>query len=258
MITSQMMNFTNHQLIWVGVAIGWSVFGTISKGADIAVSLSEVLERYRMANGDDAYEQKNSIRISGRMIMQEATSQMTLIKKRPNLKRIVLSTGGRVMAITYDGKEAWIEVSFQSQRVVQDMEEPALSEFIEDDDFDGPLIGELPEGSHLFLLETVQIDGEDHYQVELLDGRSRKLIYLDVSNMRDTRTEIFYPDEPDRLKEAIHFSEHQNFEGIWIATVVEKYVAGRLESTFEIDDVAFNSGIFNEYFTRPDAGTVNE
>lgn len=229
-------------------------------GRQLLTTPEAVLNAYIDANGGmDLVMNIRSVRLTGSVTEDGATYDIVLVKKRPNMRKIIMRYQGRRITLGFDGTTAWREVTGPGGRHYATIEGEAYDAFVEESQFDGPLVDWEKRGNKVKLLRTEEMGRTDAYVIEVIQANGKQSeIWIESQTMQEVKT-ISYRPGPDGTMVKIEtlMSDYRKFDGIWMALTVERFVDGKSVSLMKITDLNTNFGVFDSYFTPPAEPTTD-
>ncbi len=211
-------------------------------------NLKDLLERYVNAQSSPEHIQKiNSMRIIGEIIEGDQTLRFVQIKRTPNLSRVSLEQGHNSIATFTNGEQTWriINDGPEAYRLTGDEAARARAS--------GRIFNALwtdrNKPDALKMLSDEPLDGKRHHRVQALNANGAEEIYwLDPETYLETQLVVY---EPNGREVVTRFSDYRKVRWIHVPFHVEVYVNGELKSTFEIEKIEINIGVFESYFAPP-------
>ncbi|MEX0326028.1 MAG: hypothetical protein AB3N33_08080 [Puniceicoccaceae bacterium] len=217
-----------------------------------SVSLDYVLDRYVEGMGGRASLQKiKSVRISGNVTYPDGTSHaITVLKKKPNLVRIVLDTGTLRVIQAYDGQDAWFARELGADQMIDRMRGAIEEGFIRDAPLEGVLLNAYGANAVLELGEDIEIAQVPCHQIiaTFPDG-ARSIHCIDKEEFNERR--IYQFDPNGKLLAELVPSEFELFDGVLFSMQTTRINDGEVLSTITVDEVQINMGILNAAFAPP-------
>lgn len=216
-------------------------------------SLEEILGGILEANGGaDAIQQANTLRVVGQIETDDIIYDFILLKKRPNLMRITLRHLGRVVESGYDGQTAWRQTRVGQESQVEILDPTESMGFLEDLDFDGPLIGDVGKGKARRAGEPGRIDRVLYYKVIVSSRDTETTHYIDSRTFREHKTISRRTDEDGEVRETVSaYSEYHRVGPIWLAYRIDRTHSDGREEIIRVTDAQLNPGIFDSAFAVP-------
>src|SRR5881396_4261155 len=140
--------------------------------------------------GADALNALQSLRLSGKMLVQQGQIQLTYVqtKKRPGEVRTEGTLQGMTQIEAYDGKEGWKISPFQGRKDPEKMSADDVKSLMEDAEIDGPLVDWKAKGSVVDYLGTEDVDGTPAYKVKVVRKNGDvNFVYLDPDHFLKIR-----------------------------------------------------------------------
>lgn len=218
-------------------------------------TLQDVLDAVVDANGGkESLESVTNGRFSGRIESAEESYEFLLLKRRPNLMRSRMMNPIRAIETGFDGTTAWRRLEYRGYDQVTEVKEPEVLRNIRlEADFDGPLIGELPEGVTRELVGIERIDRIDYFLIRITSFRSTDLHYIDSRIFRELKVISERPGpDGEPVREVTWFEDNRKHSGVWIAHRVRKERADGSVETVLIENVDINPGILRFSFRMPE------
>lgn len=219
---------------------------------DLITDLDTLRARYAAENGgEEGIEKARSMRLTGVLENSDGVFDLTIVRKRPNLKLDVLRNGQVTVRRGYDGAQGWTHVHMDGRDQLSLMDQGALQDYLLDADFDGPLVGDTLPSVSLKLVGTERVDRDLHYVVEEVRPQLQRRLYIDVRTLRQTRiVSTSLRDGQEVVAEERH-SDFRRVANIWVPMTVERYEGDTRVARFNLSEVEFDVGIFDSFFSPP-------
>lgn len=222
-----------------------------------AVPLPTLLARYATASGP--FEQIRSRRVAMKVtgIMPEAIPVVTE-HLRPNLLRKEVTLAGAVQVTATDGTRPWRIDPFASRDgKPTDVPAAELVDFLEETDFDGPLVGAAAKGIVLEYAgpKVVPVRGVSTpvhaVNVRWPNGRTAT-VHLDAKSYREVLRTQRRPAMGREVAMTITPSDYRVVQGVPVPYLVEIMPEGSPQPIrLQLDGVEFNVTIDRARFRRP-------
>jgi len=215
--------------------------------------IEDVLARYLAVNGGlKEIEKIKSIKIEGIGFEGSASYYFVMIKKRPNLARLIIKSGHTQIHMGYDGRQAWRRVVYRRQDNVTPLEDEDAGEFIAEANFDSLLIQYMADITSLKLEGMEKVGCRYCYKVvQDTDSGEHVEIYLDVFTFQELLHKKVTVVDGVTQESATYFRKIKKIGDIWIAHEMETYVDGVQLSRILIRTVTLGVGVFDMYFNAP-------
>ncbi|NDV63498.1 outer membrane lipoprotein-sorting protein [Puniceicoccales bacterium CK1056] len=211
-----------------------------------------VLERYiESMGGRAALEEIRSVRLSGEIIYSNGVSDaITVLKKKPNLVRVILDKGQVRFVQAYDGKVAWYARESGRNSFHDRMRGQFMKNFIRQAPLENVLVNYTETDAEIELGEDVEIAGFPCYKViaRFPDGSSM-VHHIEKKTFLERRI-LEYDQEGTLLSELIPAS-FESIEGVTFARKISRISEGKTLSTLTLDEIQVNAGILNTVFSPP-------
>ena len=109
----------------------------------------------------------NTVRMSGKLYVQNFYAAVEVEKKRGGLIRQSFTLQGMTQVQAYDGSSGWQISPFQGRRDPEGMGEDDTRDLVEDADIDGPLVDYQAKGNKVEYLGHATVDGDDAYELKV-------------------------------------------------------------------------------------------
>ena len=215
-------------------------------------NINYVLDRYLDAMGGRAnLEKVLSTRLSGTLKYPDgAQYQITVLKKRPNLSRIVLDTKTVRFIQAYNGKYAWFSQESGNKAIYERMSGKMAEDFIRDAPLENYLVDPYSTGVVVALGPDVQLPGTPCFQIVSTFPDGAKVIhYVDKKEYIERR--IIHLDAAGvQLNEMIP-GKFETIDGVLFAMQMVQMKDGKVVSTLELDQIETNLGVLDSTFDPP-------
>ena len=242
----------------IALLITW-ILATSPLMAQEGAQLDEILAGVLEANGGpDQIESARTLRVVGKIEAGDIHYDFILLKKRPDKVRVTLRHMGRVIDSGHDGKQAWRQTRYGNRSEVEILSPDEASTMLNELTFDGPLIGEAPEGSRRYLDGEERIDRVIYYKVVVESATTRSTHYIDSRTYRELKTvsERTLEDGSVRVTTS-NYSEYNRLGSIWLAHRIERVQSDGSSEIIRVEDAQLNPGIFDSAFAIPRASTTD-
>lgn len=196
-------------------------------------------------------EALESIRISGEITSRSnpTPTRMVLLKKRPNMMRLIVFIGNAQLIQTTNGQDAW-EIFSGQRRSSRWMEEPARSRFIYDARIFNAIL-DYPQHLDYLTYEGVQKVGPADCHVFYQFGPDDQFYryYIDAKDYVERRI-VQYDGQGNEVSVTIP-SDYRYEGGLLFAFKTITRLASGEESVFEIERVEINPGLLDAAFAPP-------
>jgi outer membrane lipoprotein-sorting protein len=215
-------------------------------------SVEYVLDRYIEAMGGRAsLEGIKSVRLSGKIRYPSGLEHsITVLKKKPDLVRVVLDTGTVRFIQAYDGKQAWFSRQAGRNAFYDRMRGNLAAGFLREAPLENVLVNPRDTGAKIYLGEDVQVARVSCYQViaDFPDG-SRIIHYIEKETFLERR--ILEYNEKGELVGDLIPSKFETFQSVLFALQILRMKDGKVVSNLQLEDVEINVGILDTPFTPP-------
>lgn len=218
----------------------------------IEPAVANVLRNYYERNFTDAdtWAAVESLRFDGTLHLGENALPYSAFKKKPDLYRIVLSTGPRhELVMAYDGRTVW-QLNTRQSALAAPMISGEARNFIRDATTGGRLLYPGIPGKTIELVGTTLIDNRRAYELRttLPDGQVIRS-FLDMASFAEVQQITI-----NNVTGKEELTRHSNFrmvEGIRIPFTSTLFVDGEQIHQSRIDEVRVNQGVISWMFDMP-------
>ena len=183
-------------------------------------------------------------------------SNFRLYRKSPNKMRVQLSSSGIRRNVIYNGEQGWHQI-FQKngKRKITEIEGETLSKLSDSSAFNTLLYSLENYLTDLTVIEFSSIRGRPCVRIDIADDSlisKYKSIWVDLEHYQELK--ITLKEEIDSVTgkpilSEVYYSEHKKVDGCYVAHKSEHYSDGILTKVTNINQVEFNEGLFDYFFT---------
>lgn len=216
-------------------------------------TIEDVMAAFVEANGgEEGVSKVRSIRARGTITIAGKKRELTLLRKRPNLKRITLHMGNMLVHRGFDGEVSWRLLEAEDGRRQLSILEGEEKERFENDQ------------SILGLLFLTEEDGVEHtlsgveyvgripaYVVDSSYLGDERRAFLDARTFRVLKFE-YTAGEDNESMVVESLSEYTRAGSVWVARRSERLTDGKLSGVIELDRIEVNNGLFETIFSVPE------
>ncbi len=216
-------------------------------------SLEEVLQAILEANGGkETVEGLTNVRLLGELIQDGESSEFVILKKRPNKARMRIFMPNGSIESGFNGSIGWRRHERGGHDKVIPMDESNLAAARRYADFDGPLVGPVPEVMTRKLVGVERIDRVDYFVIEVIYPDSKSLHYIDSRTYRERKSISTVTDDKGQVSEVVsHYSDLKKHAGIWVSHHLERKSSNGSIETILVHQVDMNPGILDMVFEMP-------
>jgi hypothetical protein len=215
--------------------------------------ITYVLERYiETMGGRAALEKIRSVRLSGKVTYTNGSSDaITVLKKKPDLVRVVLDKGQLRFVQAYDGKVAWYSRESGRYSFYDRMRGEMAENFIREAPLENVLVNYTETDADIELGEDVEIAGVPCYKVIARFPNGSQMVHHIEKTTYLERRILEYDKDGELISELIPGS-FEIIEGVSFARKISRISEGKTISTLFLDDIKTNVGILNTAFSPPE------
>ncbi len=217
-------------------------------------SLEQIMEGYlQLHGGAENIRMVKSLKSSGVFTQGEDTIDFVIIKKRPNLLRVIYEQPRRKIVNGYDGELAWQYVESKVNFLAESrlLQGSAAESLQNDSRFDNPLIQLDGNWDNYRFNGQTTYQGTTYYEIQLETGSlsNDKIILLETNTLLDT---IHIDRDNQTGEETITiFSDHKPVQGVHLPFSIQRVKAGTLIWSISLSNIQINLGIPNSLFQVP-------
>ena len=212
-----------------------------------------VAKNIEAKGGGSALRGLETLRISGKMLVQEGQIQLTFmqVKKRPDDVRTEASLQGLTQIEAYDGKEGWKVSPFFGRRDPERMSADDVKALVEDAEMDGPLVDWQAKGNTVEYLGTEDVDGTPAHKLKVTRKNGDvSFVYLDPDHFLEIRiiTQRTRHGAYEELETDL--GDYEKAGGVFVPTSIEfgrkgapdkqRIIIDKVEANVPVDDTIFH------------------
>jgi outer membrane lipoprotein-sorting protein len=195
-----------------------------------------------------------ALRLSGRVGLGPGLEAPFVLElKRPNRIRLEFHLQGMTGIEASDGRTSWTVMPFGGSKDPQPMPAEEAEQFLEQADFDGPLVDSGQKGHTVEYVGKEQVEGSDTFKLKvILRNGGIRYLFLDPDSFLEIRVE---GRRLVRGAETEFYSSRGDYrlvEGLMVAHAIENGQRGGPErQTITIEKVELNPSIDDGRFVMP-------
>lgn len=216
------------------------------------LSAEQIIDRYVDAmGGRAALSEIRSVRLTCLIEYPDGTSNnLVVLKRKPNLSRIVIENPTRRIIQAYDGEVAWIGRQDASGSAYFPMAEPMRSQFIREATLESPLVSPHFADAQFERIADTEYLGRPFFRIKVtFPEGDYTVFYIDHRDFLERRI-LEYSPEGELIAELVP-SDFQKFDGVLFAMRVIRIIEGETVSALTIRAVEVNIGILEGAFSPP-------
>jgi outer membrane lipoprotein-sorting protein len=174
-----------------------------------------------------------------------------MVGKRPDHVRMEFVVQGMTGIQAYDGKTAWTSMPFMGKKDPEVMPPEDAKAFIEQADFDGPLMDYKEKGHTIELAGKEQVEGADAYKLKVtLKNGEVRYYYLDAETYLEVKVEAKRMVRGSEVEGESYMGDYKDVGGLMMAHSIEsgmkgapqrqKLVLEKIELNPDLDDTLFS------------------
>jgi hypothetical protein len=194
------------------------------------------------------------LRAEGRTFINKEVVPFTMIAQRPNRLRVESFTPQHRITQGYDGSgKPWVMQGDAPDGTVRDMTPGEAKDFINNADFDGPLVNFEAKGYSVDYAGEEKVEGKPAYKLLLMNKRDDVFfLWLDQESMEIVKRSVFRVFNNQRVAVDTFFKEYRPVAGVMQPHRVETVANGKTVYVMLIDKLEANPAeISAKLFVRP-------
>jgi len=212
-----------------------------------------VAENVGAKGGADALRALQSIRLNGKMLVNEGQIQLAYAetKKRPDEVRTETTLQGMTAVEAYDGKAGWRISPFQGRKDPERMSADDVKPLMEDAEIDGPLVNWKEKGSTLEYVGREDVDGTSAYKIKVVRKNGDvNFVYLDPDHFLEIRILSQRVRHGAQEETETDVGDYEKIGGVFLPFSIEsgrkgdsdkqKVVIEKAEANVPVDDAIFH------------------
>lgn len=246
------MKYLSNRFIFLILALGACT--PVVQAEESLPSLYDLYREFMDQNGGQKnMNSLNSVIVRGHIDQDGQVLNFRLYRKRPNKMRITVKLEDLEISTVFDGKQAWREVTNDSDLVaLTRIEGEELASIKKDSIFDSPFYGAFEQREWITVAGIEDVNGKEAIRLDFDpkgDFGFRHLWlsmdhYQEVKMLRDFNSKDPGPKED----EAIYYQGFERINGVYWAKLMRHFVDGELSKEVFVDDLMTNAGVFDYYF----------
>jgi len=212
-----------------------------------------VAKNIEAKGGATALHDLQSLRLTGKMLVQEGQSQYTYvqIKKRPDEVRNEVSLQGLTQIAAYDGKQGWRVSPFSGRKDPERMATDDVKALIEDSEIDGALVDWKTKGSTVEYLGTEDVEGTAAHKLKVVRKNGDvSFVYLDPDHFLEIRVLTQRTRHGAHEEVETDLGDYEKAGGVFVPTSIEsgqkgapdkqRIIIDKVEANAPVDDSVFH------------------
>lgn len=219
-----------------------------------AQTVDEILSKhYAALGGLENLKTLTSMKASGKMVMGGGMeAPIVSYGIRPNSVRFEMTFQGKAALSAYDGKTAWMLNPFMGSNDPEIMPKEEADDFVDDADFDGPLVDYKDKGSTIEFAGKEDVEGSDAFKLKLtLKNGKTRYIYLDVESYLILKTTQKVARGGQEIEVASFPGNYKKVGNVLQPYSIEQKVNGKTASQMTFDTIEVNLKVDSSIFTMP-------
>ena len=225
--------------------LGLAVVAAVAPAA--AQTVDEVIAKHIEARGGEAWNEIETMRITGSYTAFSETAPFTLERKRDNRYHITLTMAGAARLIGFDGETAWSDGP-RGPSTIDGIDRKILMRDVE---FATPFFGYKEKGYTVKLLGEVDFEGQRTIGIELSrPDETTETWYLDPATYLEVGRHSPGNDWLGEVERSAFFDDFREVHGVMVPFYTENqwYTRNRV---MEIDEIEINVEVDNKLFRMP-------
>jgi hypothetical protein len=234
----------------------WIVFLAASGPGAMAQTVDELIEKNIQARGGlEKIHAIQSMRLTGRLSVGDATMPSVLEVKRPNRTRWEFTVNGQTAVQAYDGTVAWAVVPFAGKTEPELMSAEDLKDIQLQADMDGPLVDYKAKGNRVEVMGLEKTGERDAWRlkVTLRNGDARD-VYLDLKTHLQVLTVAHRTVQGKQVEIESELGDYREVGGVLLPYSFETRARGVVrKQVLHLEKIELNVPIDDSRFRMPAA-----
>ncbi len=220
------------------------------------LSFQQILDKYYEAvGGYGNMESLQSMRVKTVLERGKSKLEMVVIKKKPDKIRIAYNfpESLNVSVMGYNGRYGWSAngTSMSNLTSAEYLGESQTEMLKSQTNLFPYLFNPKEKGAALIYLGISKVDGKVYYKIKAVTDEKITLYYLnkDTFQLDITLVKEYHEGEDKTFKTV--FTDYRRDGNFILAHKNFVYSDGKLQSTFYINEIKYDVGLFTEYFDMP-------
>lgn len=167
-------------LILIGITV---VFAVNSQ------TLDEIVKRQSQALKEQAYDNVNTLKITGKMSQMGMEMTMTTWFKTPNKLKLILTFNGQDIVQLYDGTKGYMINPMTGSDAPQELPASQTENMKNNSSFKSPLSRYMKEGK-LTLEGSENVKDKPAFKIKAVDGENTYYFYIDKSSFQPVKMSV--------------------------------------------------------------------
>lgn len=213
-----------------------------------AQTLDEIVNRYYAANGTEILEKATTIFMEGNMSQMGTEMPMTLMVKKPNKVKVVISFSGMEIITAFDGEKGFMVNPLTGATEPVEIPQEQLGSVQEYNMFRDNML-EAYKGGRLTLDGEEAVDGKAAYKLTITDeAGNATTAFIDKESCLTVKTVSKVEQMGQEMEVESYVKEYMDVNGAKFSKVIRQFVNGmelggmtftKIELDREIDDAVF-------------------
>lgn len=214
-----------------------------------AQTLDEIVNKYYAANGTEKLEKANSITVEASISQMGTEMPMTIMVKKPNKVKVVISFSGMEIITAFDGEKGFMVNPMTGATEPVEIPEEQLSSVQEYNMFRDSML-EAYKAGRLKLDGEEDVKGSPCYKILVTDETGNTTTaYIDKATMLTVKTVTTVEQMGQEMTVESFIEEYKDVDGIKFPGVISQNASGmelsrivfnKIELDGEIDDSVFS------------------
>jgi outer membrane lipoprotein-sorting protein len=230
-----------------------SAAAVLTAGVARAQTADEIIAKNLQAKGGvEKLKAMNTVKISGKILMQGMELPMTTWAKRPNKMRREMQMQDQKIVSGFDGTTVWMINPMAGADGPREVTGPQADMAREDADFDGLLVDYKAKGHTVEFVGTETVGGRklQHLKITKKNGQVQDY-YIDPETGMEARTVMTVEQGGMKAEVTTDLSNYQTVDGLSLPFSMRQSMNGTPVAQVTIEKVEFNVPIDDAIFKMP-------
>jgi hypothetical protein len=214
-----------------------------------AQTLDEIVKKYYAANGIDKLEKATTISMEGKAMQMGTEMPMSILVKRPDKVKVVISYSGMEIITMYDGVKGYMINPLAGMEDPVEIPAEQLGNVQEYNMFRSSFLDAFKAG-RVKLEGEEEIDGKPAYKVSITDEAGTvTYAYIDKDSFLTVKTSRKVNQMGQDMEVESYVKEYADVDGVRFGKVITQFVNGMELGGMVFDKIELNKEIEDSVFT---------
>lgn len=213
-----------------------------------AQTLDEIVKKYYAANGSENLEKATTITIEGKVIQMGTEMPLTIMIKRPDKVKVVITFSGMEIITLFDGEKGYMVNPFAGATEPVEIPAEQLSSVQEYNIFRDPFL-EAYKAQRVVLEGEEAVDGKPAFKVTIKDEEGNSTTsFIDKESFLTVKTSQMVSQMGQEMEVESYVKEFIEVNGIKFGKVITQFVNGTELGGMTFDKIEIDKEIADSVF----------